>query len=470
MLQDASLITPNARKYGGNIDYVPSWLRDSTDQAHQSQNSVLMTMNQAEGDVPGSAMPMADVINSPGGHGDALLWMDPGSLDQFGLMFPGSNELHAPQQDDPDISATETFKGMGLQPGESPIGFHDTQRFNQASTPAVTEILGTPPPTSDSCEIARLPDQRIASDYMQQLSYVNLSLDKLLRRIDTASPPATLNNLVFPHPDDYPKKSITIGDTLLLSTKFLDILNFLQPPRPLASYAPGGGSFTPTDSWSDSQSTPGQTDTSTGSPSNVASNISASCDKSAAPARPPNPILSHGTSSAALAKQPAPPVTSVYLGTPGILLILSCYQQFIRMYSIIFSIAHDTFAVHTLPGFHPSLSALPGIRYSEFPIDSGNLQTMLLIQITLHLVGHMEKVLGLPREFRVQEAGGEYDGILSSEAGLRLLRMVVGDVGVEEGIGNADDSSSDRGGWRELKLLRSSIRRITHTVQNSMAW
>lgn len=140
------------------------------------------------------------------------------------------------------------------------------------------------------------------------------------------------------------------------------------------------------------------------------------------------------------------------------------------MYSIIFSMAHDAFAVHTLPGFPPSLSALPGIRYSEFPVDSGNLQTMLLIQITLHLLGHMEKVLGLPREFRVQEVGGEYDGILSSEAGLRLLRMVVGDVNVGDKAGDSGEGASGSGDWKELRLLRSSIRQITHTVQNSMAW
>lgn len=472
MQQDASFMTPNNHGHGGDMDYVPSWLRSSTDQAHQSRNSVSMTANQVEGDISVSDEPMVGVVNSPDGHGDALHWMDPDSLDQFGLMFPGNSELHTPQQYSPDIPVTHTFKEMGLQPSELTMGFHDTQRFAQASTPAVTETLGTPP-TTDTCEIARLPDQRIASDYMQQLSYVNLCLDKLLRRIDTASPPATLNNLVFPHPDDYPKKTITIGDTLLLSTKFLNILNFLQPPRPLASFAPGG-SFTPTDSESDSQSTPGQTGTSTSSAGNFAGNSSASCDDSTAPARSPNPTSSDGrplgSSSETFARRPSPPITSVYLGTPGILLILSCYQQFIRMYSIIFSMANDAFAVHTSPGFPPSLSALPGIRYSEFPVDSGNLQTMLLIQITLHLVGHMEKVLGLPREFRVQEVGGEYAGILSSEAGLRLLRMVVGDVGVGEEIGGAEGGSSGRGGWKDLKLLRSSIRHITHTVQNSMAW
>ncbi|OBT54163.1 hypothetical protein VE04_05233 [Pseudogymnoascus sp. 24MN13] len=442
MKQDASFMTPNDHGHGGDMDYVPSWLRSSTDQAHQSRNSVSMTANQGEGDIPVSDEPMVGVVNSPDGHGDALHWMDPDSLDQFGLMFPGNSELHTPQQYAPDIPVTHTFKEMGLQPSELTMGFHDTPRFAQASTPAVTETLGTPP-TTDTCEIARLPDQRIASDYMQQLSYA-------YRR---GTPPATLNNLVFPHPDDYPKKTITIGDTLLLSTKFLDILNFLQPPRPLASFAPGG-SFTPTDSESDSQSTPGQTGSSTSSAGNFASNSSASCDNPTAPARSPNPTFSDGhplgSSSATFARRPSPPITSVYLGTPGILLILSCYQQFIRMYSIIFSMAHEAFAVHTSPGFPPSLS-------------------VSRVQITLHLVGHMEKVLGLPREFRVQEVGGEYAGILSSEAGLRLLRMVVGDIGVGEEIGGAEGGSSGRGGWKDLKLLRSSIRHITHTVQNSMA-
>ena len=472
MQQDASFLTPNNLSGYGDMDYVPSWLRSSTDQAHQSQNSASTVTNQGEGGIPSSGIPMVGVINSSDGHGDELQWMDPGSLDQFGLMFSGDNELHNPRQDDPNVPTMQTFKEMDFQPSELQMGFHDTQRFTEVSTPAVTETLGTPPAT-DSCKVVKLPDQRIASDYMQQLSYVNLSLDKLLRRIDTASPPATLNDLVFPHPDDFPKKTIAMGDTLLLSTKFLDILNFLQPPRPLSSFAPGG-SFTPTNSESDSQNTPGQSCSSIGSASNVASNSSMPYDPSTAPGRLHNPAPSDDihldTSSAKYPRRPSAPITSVYLGTPGLLLILSCYQQFIRMYSIIFSKAHDAFAVHTLPGFPPSLIALPGIRYSEFPVNSGNLQTMILIQITLHLVGHMEKVLGLPREFRVQEVGGEYDGLLSSEAGLQLLRMVVGDVSAEEEVISTDGRSSGRRDWKELRLLRSSIRQITHTVQNSMAW
>lgn len=472
MQQDASFMTPNNVSSYGDMDYVPSWLRTSADQAHQSQNSASTVTNQGEGDIPSSGMPMVGVINSPDGHGDALHWMDPDNLDQFGLMFSGDNELHGTQQGAPNVPAVQTFKEMDLQPSELQMEFHDTQRCTQVSTPTVTETLGTPPAT-DSYKVIKLPDQRIASDYMQQLSYVNLSLDKLLRRIDTASPPATLNNLVFPHPDDYPKRTITIGDTLLLSTKFLDILNFLQPPRPLSSFAPGG-SFTPTNSESDSQNTPGQSSSSIGSASNVAGNISTPYGPSTAPGclhiATPSDDIPLGASSAKYSRHTSLPTTSVYLGTPGLLLILSCYQQFIRMYSIIFSKSYDAFPVHTLPGFPPSLNALPGIRYSEFPVDSGNLQAMILIQITLHLVGHMEKVLGLPREFRVQEVGGEYDGLLSSEAGLRLLRMVVGDVNAEGDIGNTYGGSSGRGDWKELKLLRSSIRQITHTVQNSMAW
>ncbi|KFX97090.1 hypothetical protein V490_02965 [Pseudogymnoascus sp. VKM F-3557] len=473
MEQDAPFMTPNNHGVGGDMDYIPSWLRTSADQIHRSSNSESMTMNQREGDISASSMPMADMANSHSEHGDALDWMESGNLDQFGLIFPGNDELYTSQQDVPDIPPhAQIFKEMGLQPSELPMGFQNVQRYPRTSTTPVTEALGTPP-TINACVTARLPDQRIASDYMQQLSYVNLNLDKLLKRIDTASPPATLNNLVFPHPDDYPKKTITIGDTLLLSTKFLDILNFLQPPRPLASFTPGG-SFTPSESESDNQNTPGQMGTFTNSARDISNNSSELCDTSAAPAGPHNPSRSEARhlspSSATLTRRPVAPATSVYLGTPGILLILSCYQQFIRMYSIIFSMAHDAFAVHTLPGFPPSLSALPGIKYSEFPVDSGNLQTMLLIQITLHLVGHMEKVLGLPREFRVQEIGGEYDGILSSEAGLRLLRMVVGDVSAGEEIGDTGGSSSEKGGWRELKLLRSSIRQIKHVVQNSMAW
>jgi hypothetical protein len=48
--------------------------------------------------------------------------------------------------------------------------------------------------------------------------------------------------------------------------------------------------------------------------------------------------------------------------------------------------------------------------------------------------------------------------------------MVVGDVSAGEEIGDAGGTYSEKGGWRELKLLRSSIRQIKHVVQNSMAW
>ena len=51
-----------------------------------------------------------------------------------------------------------------------------------------------------------------------------------------------------------------------------------------------------------------------------------------------------------------------------------------------------------------------------------------------------------------------------------LLRMVVGDVNVGDKAGDSGEGASGSGDWKELRLLRSSIRQITHTVQNSMAW
>ena len=82
-----------------------------------------------------------------------------------------------------------------------------------------------------------------------------------------------------------------------------------------------------------------------------------------------------------------------------------------------------------------SLQAIPGLEVGGFPVQYGNLQIKILIQVIMHLLAHMEYLLGTSAEFRLDPARGSNDGLLSSSELTALLRMVMNQKDGKEGDG-----------------------------------
>ena len=134
--------------------------------------------------------------------------------------------------------------------------------------------------------------------------------------------------------------------------------------------------------------------------------------------------------------------------TPVILLVITCYVQLIRIYSMIFSHVHSSLLA-TVSGHTPSLLNLPDFQISGFPLRSGILQVKILIEVVVHFLNHIEKGLGLPMEYRVSSRDGRSTGMLSDLDLTELFKMVI--------------KQEERG---EVKSLREHIKCMKHLLEN----
>lgn len=135
--------------------------------------------------------------------------------------------------------------------------------------------------------------------------------------------------------------------------------------------------------------------------------------------------------------------------TPVILLVITCYVQIVRIYSMIFSHVHSSLLA-TFSGHNPSLLTLPDFQISGFPLRSGILQVKILIEVVVHLLNHIENSLGLPMEYRVSSRDGRSTGMLSDLDLTELFKMII--------------KQEERG---EVKSLREHIKSMKHLLENS---
>lgn len=138
----------------------------------------------------------------------------------------------------------------------------------------------------------------------------------------------------------------------------------------------------------------------------------------------------------------------VRLDTPVILLVLSCYVHIIRIYSMIFSHIHSALLA-TRSGLAPSLPTLPGLQLSGFPLQSGNLQVKILMEVVVHSLDRIEQTLGLPLEYRVSRGDGRSKDMLGDPQVMELFKIVI--------------RQEERAG---VKSIREYIRSIKHLLKD----
>jgi hypothetical protein len=97
-------------------------------------------------------------------------------------------------------------------------------------------------------------------------------------------------------------------------------------------------------------------------------------------------------------------------------------------------------------------------------LESGNLQTTLFIQTVIGLFERMEKLLGLPVDFRISPYGCEHRGLLSQGYFPSILTAVLRQE--EEGIGQLAHAKRGLGG---MKALRESMEKAKQLLRNNIA-
>ncbi|KAI0378370.1 hypothetical protein F5Y04DRAFT_148796 [Hypomontagnella monticulosa] len=243
-------------------------------------------------------------------------------------------------------------------------------------------------------QVAQVDGSIVEDTDAQRLSRINLNLVTLLSRIDQGSPKISLDTLIMP-PDGSDNFSLTPIHSVMNSTReYIGVLSALSGkdeapeiiPPPRAHHLRSSGPNTN----GNSRVSVVQGHASLLSPENnlAAANV------------PPVSTANYG---------PRPSLDAATL-----LQVLTSYIYIAQLYLIIFAHAYEEL-LRLSSTDEPSLCPIPGIGFSDFPVQSGNLQATMFIQVVNNLFERMEGLLGVPRQFRIGIRGTETPGLLSED-------------------------------------------------------
>lgn len=101
------------------------------------------------------------------------------------------------------------------------------------------------------------------------------------------------------------------------------------------------------------------------------------------------------------------------LDMPSLLSILVVYIRFLRLYLVIFRQIYENLKGLSERG-NPQIQLMPVPSISNVLIHSGNLQTVIFIEIVTNLFETMDVLLGLPEEFRMTRGRRGRQGLLDA--------------------------------------------------------
>ena len=146
------------------------------------------------------------------------------------------------------------------------------------------------------------------------------------------------------------------------------------------------------------------------------------------------------------------PNTSPNLGIIVILNLLSAYLQLVVIYDKLFHCLNNQLFEASL-GLVAGLETLPGLQLAGFSVQRGNLQTKILIHAILHQFEMIERILGLPAQFRVTEKQDNYSGLFEDGRAKCLLEAMSNEKWYHAAI-------DDHCGLKALSSLREMLKRV----------
>lgn len=279
--------------------------------------------------------------------------------------------------------------------------------------------------------------QQDADSPVQLLSRLDYELVTLLTSLDKGRPYVTMDTLISPIHNS--KSSNPAVDEILNRTReFVDVLKAFSGHQSSSTAARSPQKSSKRRSY--------QSDTSHG---NSEMDRETPSDSSAE-------SVASTISSSLLTKSDARPVAA--LDSASLLAILTVYIRVLRLHLVIFANVYDLLK-ELSESDDPVLCPVPGLNFSSFPIQSGNLQTIILIQIVTSLFERLETLLGLPREFRIGGREPECPGLFGQQGFMEAARPIMRN----EEIGAMEHG---KGG---VKALRIHIRKTKLLLKESIA-
>jgi len=148
------------------------------------------------------------------------------------------------------------------------------------------------------------------------------------------------------------------------------------------------------------------------------------------------------------------PSTRPRLGLIVILNLLSVHLELVVIYEKLFQCLSNQLFDASSMGLVDGLQApLPGLQLTDFSIQSGNLQTKLLIHAILHQFEMIERILGLPAEFRVTEKQDDHSGLFEDGWAKDLLEAMSNGKSCHAAVDN-------HYGLEALSSLREMLKRV----------
>ncbi|KAI1800176.1 hypothetical protein F4811DRAFT_567311 [Daldinia bambusicola] len=264
------------------------------------------------------------------------------------------------------------------------------------NTPASLGDVGT---TQDPVvEVGR----GISESDTHRLAKINLDLVKLLGQIGRGSPEINFNTLVAPIDTSDGFSGTLIHSVLKSSRAFVDVISGLSDVnKKPASH--GSSPRTP-----ESRSDSGTDSLTRGHSSPHSSEYLGRTQAT------PSLVSAIG------------PASRRSLGSTTLMHILISYIHIIQLHLIIFTHSYENL-LEISKSDVPSLHELPGVDFGSFPLQSGNLQATLFIQVIISLFENVENLLGIPQEFQLDNTRRtmSHGGLLSELEFATILRAIL---------------------------------------------
>ncbi|KAL2848897.1 hypothetical protein BJY01DRAFT_211226 [Aspergillus pseudoustus] len=282
-----------------------------------------------------------------------------------------------------------------------------------------------------------------STDSIQRLSVLAASLSEQLGRIRSTPWSVTLVSIVCANQENETANN-PLGEVLQSTSGFMHILQAIAlRTSPMDQAGPGTKSPNP-DPVTQSSST---SDT-------FSSHASAQLNSLVQPFRINSSSISQIHTPESATTQSS---NETKLDIATALVILACYTQIIQIYNVLFSGVHESLCQMS----HQTISssqALPGLQLGGFPVQYGNLQIKIFIQVIMHFLAHIERLLGTSAEFRLDPARGTTDGLFSTLELTALLRMVMSQ-------NDGDDSTGEGVGY--IVSLRQNMKKIQQMLEQN---
>jgi len=140
------------------------------------------------------------------------------------------------------------------------------------------------------------------------------------------------------------------------------------------------------------------------------------------------------------------------IGTVVLLDLLSAYLQIVATYDNLFQYLCSRFGTDDLP----RLQSLSGIEVAGFHVQHRTLQTRLLLDTILHHLTLMERLLGLPKPWRITDKRKSSEMGLFNDDKTRLILDAVSSSSLEQTGG----AVGGHGGLLTVASLRDGIKRL----------